>query len=105
MIRENLCDFVVIKIVDFFVDECDVVIRRDDKKRVNVKLYIESLENYGIVFKRGVIIGVIKGFIISLEFYDKLYYDNIFLVKGICGLFFEEGDSGLFVFFRFKSVQ
>lgn len=51
---------------------------------------------------------VISGCIISMEYYDKemdnYYWDNIFLVKGLNGLFFEEGDSGLFVFCRFKFV-
>lgn len=103
--RENSCDFAAIEIADSFADECDVAIRRDDKKRVNAKLYTESLENHGIVFKRGATTGVTKGFIISSEFYDKLHHDNIFLVKGICGPFSEEGDSGSLVFSRPKSAQ
>lgn len=51
---------------------------------------------------------VISGCIISMEYYDKemenYCWDNIFLVKCLYGLFFEEGDSGLFVFCRFNFV-
>lgn len=50
---------------------------------------------------------VISGCIISMEYYDKemenYCWGNIFLVKGLNGLFFE-GDSGLFVFSRFNFV-
>uniref|UniRef100_A0A8W8NZT4 Ig-like domain-containing protein n=1 Tax=Magallana gigas TaxID=29159 RepID=A0A8W8NZT4_MAGGI len=103
--KENSCDFAAVEIADSFTDECDVAIRRDDKKRVNARLYTESLENHGIVFKIGATTDVTKGFIISSEFYDKLHHDNIFLVKGICGPFSEEGDSGSLVFSRPKSAQ
>lgn len=103
--KENSCDFAAIEIADSFADECDVAIRRDDKKRVNARLYSESLENHGIVFKIGATTDVTKGFIISSEFYDKLHHDNIFLVKGIRGPFSEEGDSGSLVFSRPRSAQ
>lgn len=103
--RDNSCDFAAIEISDSFAEKCDVAIRRDDKKRVNARLYTESLENHGIVFKIGATTEVTKGFIISSEFYDKLHHDNIFLVKGICGPFSEEGDSGSLVFSRPKSAQ
>lgn len=109
MIREKVCDFVVIEIKEFFLDKCDLIFRRDDGKKVNVNLYIESLDKYGVVFKIGVIIDMIKGCIISLEYYDKVFNDfNLgsinFLVKGFYGLFIEKGDSGLFIFFRLKCV-
>lgn len=103
--RKKSCDFAAIEIADSFADKCDVAIRRDDKKRVNARLYTESLENHGIVFKIGATTDVTKGFIISSEFYDKLHHDNIFLVKGISGPFSEEGDSGSLVFSRPKSAQ
>lgn len=108
MIWEKVCDFVVIEIEEFFLDKCDLVFRRDDGKKVNVNLYIESLDKYGVVFKIGVIINMIKGCIISLEYYDRVFNDfNLginFLVKGFDGLFVEDGDSGLFVFFRLNCV-
>lgn len=103
--RDNSCDFAAIKISDSFADKCDVAIRRDDKKRVNARLYTESFENHGIVFKIGATTDVTKGFILSSEFYDKLHHDNYFLVKGICGPFSGIGDSGSLVFSRPKSAQ
>lgn len=102
---DKSCDFAAIEIADAFVDRCDVAIRRDDKKRVNARLYTESLANHGLVFKIGATTNVTKGYIISSEFYDKLHHDNIFLVKGICGPFSEKGDSGSLVFSRPKSAQ
>lgn len=104
--KENSCDFAAIEIADSFADECDMAIIRDDKKRVNARLYSESLEYYDIVFKIGATTDVTKGFIISPEFYhDNLNHDNIFYVKGFHGPFSEEGDSGSLVFSRPRSAQ
>lgn len=87
IIRDKFCDFVVIEIKEFFLDKCDIVFRRDDKKRVNVKFYIENLSNFGFVYKIGVVIDVIKGYIFRSEYYDKLFnensWKNVFLVYGI----------------------
>lgn len=51
---------------------------------------------------------VIIGIVFSFEYYDKLINESnkeyFFLVKGINGKFFEEGDSGFFVFCRLRSV-
>lgn len=47
-----------------------MIFRRDDKKKKNVKVYIESLENFGVVYKIGVEIDVIDGVIYSFEFYN-----------------------------------
>lgn len=108
IIMKKVCDFVVIELNGFFLEGCDVIIRRDDNKKVNVKLYIIKLYNVGLVYKIGVVINLISGCIISLEYYDKemddYCWDNIFFVKGLNGLFFKEGDSGLFVFCRFNFV-
>lgn len=53
------CDFVVIEMNDIILNKCDVIFRRDDGKGINVYLYDENLEDVGIVYKIGVIIGVI----------------------------------------------
>lgn len=102
------CDFVVIKINDICLDKCNVIFRRDDGKDINVYLYNDNLGNVGIVYKFGVIMGVIQGYIYSVEFYNKYVgegnWQGIFFVKGIDGMFFEEGDSGLLVFFRLRSI-
>lgn len=103
--KEQSCDFAAIEVMDSFAEKCDVAIRRDDQKRVNARLYTESLDNLGLVFKIGATTNVTKGYIISSEFYDKLHHDNIFLVKGIDGSFSEEGDSGSLVFSRPKSAK
>lgn len=103
--RAKSCDFAAIEITDSFADKCDVAFRRDDRKRVNAKLWRESLENHGLVFKIGAATNVTKGYIISPEFYDKAHHDSIFLVKGIYGPFAEEGDSGSLVFSRPKSAK
>lgn len=71
IIREKVCDFVVIELMDFFLDGCDVIVRRDDKKKVNVYLYIKNLYDVGLVYKIGVMMDVISGCIISYEYYDK----------------------------------
>lgn len=34
--KENVCDFVVIEMMDFFLDWCDIFVKRVDKKKVNV---------------------------------------------------------------------
>lgn len=108
IIREKVCDFVVIELKDFFLDVCDVIVRRDDDEKVNVKVYKKYLSNVGLVYKIGVVMNIISGWIVSFEYYDKemdnYFLDNVFLVKGLNGLFFEEGDSGLLVFFRFNFV-
>lgn len=109
IIREKVCDFVVIELLDFFLDVCDVIVWREDKRKVNVKLCIGNLYNVGLVYKIGVRMDVISRCIMSLEYYDKeldIYcWENIFLVKGLNGLFFEEGESEFLVFCRFNFVK
>lgn len=106
--REKACDFAVIELMDSCLDGCDVTVRRDDKKKVNAKIYTENLNNVGLVHKIGAATDVTCGRIISYEYYDKeMDYcnrDNIFLVKGLNAPFSEEGDSGSLVFCRPNSV-
>lgn len=107
--REKSCDFAAIDLIDSFSDECDMTIRREDKKKVNAKLYTKKLHDVGLVHKIGAATDVTSGQIISYEYYDKemddLSQDNIFLVKGLNGSFSEEGDSGSLVFCRPNSVM
>lgn len=107
--NDNACDFAVVEINDSFSDKCDLAIRRDDGKKVNAKVYTESLENHGLVFKIGATTNMTKGYIISSEYYDKVFMDEhegtIFLVKGSPGSFSKEGDSGSLVFSRPKCAQ
>lgn len=109
IIRDRGCDFVVIEIKEFYLDLCDVVFRRDDKKKINVNVYFDSLENVNIVYKIGVIMDVINGIIVSFEFYfkviDEFIWENVFFVKGIVKKFFERGDSGLLVFCRLNCIK
>lgn len=102
IIRYKGCDFVVIKINEVYIDSCNVVFRRDDKMKINVNIYFSRLEIGNIVYKVGVLMGVINGIIISLEFYlkiiDECNWENVFFVKGIIGNFLKKGDSGLLVF-------
>lgn len=106
--REKSCDFAAIELRDSFLDGCDVTVRREDKKKVNAKIYTGSLHNVGLVHKIGAATDVTSGRIMSLEYYDKEMdshcRDNIFLVKGLNGPFSEEGDSGSLVFCRPNSV-
>lgn len=106
--REKACDFAAIELRDSFLDGCDVTVRREDKKKVNAKIYTGSLHNVGLVHKIGAATDVTSGRIMSLEYYDKEMdshcRDNIFLVKGLNGPFSEEGDSGSLVFCRPNSV-
>lgn len=107
--RENACDFAAIEIKESFSDKCDLAFRRDDGKKVNAKLYTETLENIGFVFKKGATTDMTIGYIISSEYYDKVPNDfNLgtnFLVKGIDGSFVEDGDSGSLVFSRPNCAQ
>lgn len=59
MRSDIFCDFVVIEMNDIILNECDVIFRRDDGKGINVYIYDEILEDVGIVYKIGVIMGVI----------------------------------------------
>lgn len=108
---DNACDFAAVEINDSFSDKCDLAIRRDDGKRVNAKVYTESLENHGLVFKIGATTKMTKGYIISSEYYDKVIMDlhqhegTNFLVKGSPGSFSEDGDSGSLVFSRPNCAQ
>lgn len=108
---DNACDFAAVEINDSFSDKCDLAIRRDDGKRVNAKVYTESLENHGLVFKIGATTDMTKGYIISSEYYDKVIMDlhqnegSNFLVKGSPGSFSEDGDSGSLVFSRPNCAQ
>lgn len=44
IIRDSFCDFVVIEINEFFLNNCEVFLRREDEKKISVKVYDESLE-------------------------------------------------------------
>lgn len=105
---EKACDFAAIELWDSFSDEWDMTIRRDDKRKVNAKIYTKNLHDVGLVHKIGAATDVTSGRIISYEYYDKKMdnhsRDNIFLVKGLNGSFSEEGDSGSLVFCRPNSV-
>lgn len=107
--REKACDFAAIEMMDSFLDGCDVTVRREDKKKVNAKIYTGNLHNVGLVHKIGAATDVTSGRIMCLEYYDKEMdshcRDNIFLVKGLNGSFSEEGDSGSLVFCRPNSVN
>lgn len=107
--RDKSCDFAAIEIKESFLDKCDIVFRRDDKKRVNAKLYTENLSNLGLVYKIGAATDVTKGHILSSEYYDKLFNENsrknVFLVHGIDNKFAAQGDSGSLVFARPRNVK
>lgn len=107
--RDKSCDFAAIEIKESFLDKCDIVFRRDDKKRVNAKLYTENLSNLGLVYKIGAATDVTKGHIICSEYYDKLFDENsrknVFLVQGIDNKFAAPGDSGSLVFARPRNVK
>lgn len=83
--REKSCDFAAIKMKDSFINERDVVLRREDKKKTNAKWYTESLENITFVHKIGAETDVTNGKIGSSEYYDKVIdaenQDYIFLWK------------------------
>lgn len=107
--REKSCDFAAIEIKEAFVNECDIALRRDDKKITNAKVNTKGLENVGIVHKIGGATDVTTGIVLSPEYYDKVMDESnsgyIFLVKGTDGQFSEQGDSGSLVFCRPRSVQ
>lgn len=107
--REKSCDFAAIEVKESYLNKCDIVFRRDDKKRVNAKLYTENLNSLGLVYKIGATTDVTNGYILSIEYYDKLFEEdgrkNIFLVNGIENKFAAEGDSGSLVFARPRSVK
>lgn len=104
--RDKACDFAAIEINDSFSDKCDIAIRRDDMKRVNARLYTESLEKAGLVFKIGARTNLTEGYIISSEYYDKVInLDTNFLVKGLNTSFSEVGDSGSLVLSRPKCAE
>lgn len=44
IIRDSFCDFVVVEIDEFFLNNCEVFLRREDEKKISVKVYDESLE-------------------------------------------------------------
>lgn len=71
LMMDKLCDFVVIEIMDLFLDNCEVIFRWEDEKIINVWLYIESLY-FRIVYKIGVVMNVIIGIICSFEWYKKI---------------------------------
>lgn len=43
IIRDKGCDFVVIEINESFLRFCDVVFRREDKKKINVNVFFDNL--------------------------------------------------------------
>lgn len=57
---------------DSFINERDVVLRREDKKKTNAKWYTESLENITFVHKIGAEMDLTNGKIGSSEYYDKV---------------------------------
>lgn len=44
IIRDSFCDFVVIEINEFFLKNCEVLLRREDIKKISVRVFGESLE-------------------------------------------------------------
>lgn len=107
--REKSCDFAAIEIKEALANECDIALRREDKKKTNAKVNTKRLENVGIVHKIGKATDVTTGLVLSPEYYDKEMDDSnreyLFLVKGTSGKFSEDGDSGSLVFCRPRSVQ
>lgn len=55
------------------MDKCDVCVIREDRKKINVWVYVESIGNIGFVYKIGVIIDVMKGSIFSFEWYEWVF--------------------------------
>lgn len=49
-----------------------MVFRREDGKKIIVKVYIESLKNVCFVYKIGVEMGVMNGRVVSDEYYNKI---------------------------------
>lgn len=105
---EKSCDFAAIEIMDSFSDNCDLIFRREDKKKTNARIYTESI-HARFVHKIGATTKVTTGIICSPEWYKKIQNDesrdHIFLVKGIDKQFSEIGDSGALVFSRPNSVD
>lgn len=107
--REKSCDFAAIEVNSSYLNKCDIVFMREDRKRVNAKLYTGDLSNIGLVYKIGAATDVTKGHILSSEYYDKVFdknsRKNVFMVHGIDNRFAAPGDSGSLVFARPRNVK
>lgn len=107
--REKSCDFAAIEVNKSYLNKCDIVFLREDRKRVNAKLYTGNLSNIGLVYKIGAATDVTKGHILSSEYYDKVFdknsTKNVFMVHGIDNRFAAPGDSGSLVFARPRNVK
>lgn len=107
--RDKGCDCVAIEIKECYSKSCDVVLRRDDKKKMNANVYSNSLQNENIVHEKGATRDVTNGIIVSSKFLFKSNRQkqpgNIFFVKGIAEKVFERGDSGSLVFSRPNRIQ
>lgn len=103
---ECSCDFAAIEIKESLSNECELPLRREDKKKTNARVYDESLEPIRVVHKIGATTDVTKGSIESDEYYSKaLPKENNFLVKGTNKDFSEQGDSGSLVFSRPRTAR
>lgn len=100
--RDKGYDCVAIEIKECYSKSCDVVLRRDDKKKMNANVYSNSLQNENIVHEKGATRDVTNGIIVSSKFLFKSNRQkqpgNIFFVKGIAEKVFERGDSGSLLF-------
>lgn len=107
--RNKWCDFAAVEIKECYSNCCDVAFVKDNKKKLNVNLYSNSLQTGDSVHKRRATTDVTNGRIVRLEFYlkatDKSNQENTFLLKGIAEKFSERSDSGSLVFSRPNRIQ
>lgn len=101
--RDGSCDFAAIEINESFSNNCEISLRREDKKKTSARIFDESLEHISIVHKIGATTNITNGSICCSEYYDRDMPDNLFLVKGTRTVFSEKGDSGSLVFSRPKT--
>ncbi|XP_022303281.2 uncharacterized protein LOC111110908 [Crassostrea virginica] len=103
-------DFAAIEIDETVSKDCDIIFRRDDKKKTNAHVYDGDNAKLGVLHKRGAKTGLTKGYICSEEFYVKHLTDennreSLFFVRGTGTHFSDKGDSGSLVFSRPREVK
>lgn len=105
--REHCMDFAAIEMNEHV--DCDLTFRGVDGNRTNARVYEGNIEDLGFVHKIGAGSGQTTGYIVSSEYYDKIFdfenRDYIFLVSGANGRFSDTGDSGSLVFARPHGVK
>lgn len=104
--RDNCMDFAAIEMNEHI--DCDVFFRGVDGKKTNARVYKENMGSLCFVHKIGAGSGLTTGFIVSSEYYDKLFgsENHIFLVSGADGCPFSSvGDSGSLVFSRSRGLR